>query len=868
WLATRADGLYQRRVALKLLRPGLADPNLRLRFTRERQILARLEHPHIARLLNAGFSSDGQPYLALEYVEGDPITDYCRAHDIALAARLQMFQQICAAVSHAHANLIVHRDLKPSNIMVTSGGDVRLLDFGIAKLLDTEIPSLDHTRTGLRAFTLHYAAPEQVRGEPVTTMTDVYSLGVVLYELLAGAKPYQLKRQTDAEWEEAILSGDPQRPSLAVLRPSSASAATESSASHTHANAASAARRKHARALSGDLDNIVLKAMAKRPEQRYPSVEALSLDLSRHLAGKPVQARAQSIRYRVQKYLHRHRWVLASIGLVAAVLLGALGVVGWQARQALQETARAQAMQDFIIGLFENAGTTPNGEPLDVHVLLKAGEQRGNRELARQPRARAELLGVIARIHVGLGEYQEAMALLQRQAALIAALPDAPRGLRLEAATQRARVHSLLGNARSCIDTLQPQLDEVRRERGPRPLLVAEFYSQLGRCRRAVGEAQTARLLFERSLMIRRDAPGDAVGVVENLTDLAALHSDAGDARQALRSFRGALGQLRATVGPRHSLSVDILRSIGTTQRELGRTSDAETTYREALALANALQGPRHPSTLAVRRQLAAVLLDQGQLMLAEREFRATHSLVVERLGPQHQEVGRAWNSLGIVAWELGDYAAARRDLQRAIAIWRQPGGAGALPGGLFNYAMILHDGGRDADALRALEEARTLRVTQYGAQSAIVGDTDRLIGEVLAAQGKPVEAQLRLNQAVQLLRDDAADANHPRRYRAELAFARLHAGAEFSTALEQFERIIALPGRDAEVQKLRWAARAYAAEARCAHDDAQRGRGELDALIAELRVALPDGGVLPRRVAALRAACDQSSPLVSSNEG
>ncbi len=861
WLAARADGLYQRRVALKLLRPGLADPNLRLRFTRERQILARLEHPHIARLLNAGFSSDGQPYLALEYVEGDPITDYCRARDVPLAARLHMFQQVCDSVSHAHANLIVHRDLKPSNIMVTPAGDVRLLDFGIAKLLDTDIPSLDHTRTGLRAFTLHYAAPEQVRGEPVTTMTDVYSLGVILYELLADAKPYQLKRQTDAEWEEAILSGDPLRPSLAVMRRANAATADQ-------ADVDLASARRRCRALSGDLDNIILKALAKRPEQRYPSVEALSLDLSRHLDGKPVHARAQSFHYRVQKYLQRHRWALASTLLVTTVLLGALGVVSWQARQAMQETARAQAMQDFIIGLFENAGTTSNGEPLDVRVLLKAGEQRGNRELARQPRARAELLGVIAQIHIGLGNYREAMALLQRQSALIDALPNAPRAQRLEAATQRARAHGLLGNARTCIDTLQPLLDDVRRERGQRPQLVAGFYSQLGRCRRAAGEAQTARLLFERSLMIRRTAPGNAVGIVENLTDLAALQSDAGDARQALRGFRGALAQLRATVGDRHSLAVDILRSIGTTQRELGQTGDAETTYREALALANALQGARHPSTLAVRRQLAAVLLDRGQLALAEREFRATHALVVERLGPQHQDVGRAWNSLGIVAWELGDHAVARRDLQRAIEIWRQPGGAGALPGGLFNYAMILHDDGRHADALRALEEARTLRVTQYGAQSAAVGDTDRLIGEVLAAQGKPVEAQLRLNQAVQLLRDDATSTNHPRRYRAELALARLQAGAEFPMALQQFERIIALPGPDSEVQKLRWAARAYAAEARCAHGDTQRGGGELDALIVELRVALPDGGVLPRRVAALRADCDQASSLESSSDG
>src|SRR4249919_2323996 len=261
WLASRADGLYQRRVALKLLRPGLGDAGLRPRFTRERQILARLGHAHIARLLDAGVSQDGQPYLALDYVHGEAITEYAQRHALDVPARLRLFAQVCAAVSHAHANLVVHRDLKPSNIMVTPAAEVCLLDFGIAKLLDQERnENTDITRTGSRTFTLHYAAPEQLRGEVITTMTDVYALGVVLYELLTDRKPYELERATDAAWEEAILEEEPGRPSQVAMRK-----AKESD---------SLAERRRARGLAGDLDNIILKTLSKQPEHRYPSVEA------------------------------------------------------------------------------------------------------------------------------------------------------------------------------------------------------------------------------------------------------------------------------------------------------------------------------------------------------------------------------------------------------------------------------------------------------------------------------------------------------------------------------------------------------------------------------------------------------------------
>ncbi|HEY4581417.1 MAG TPA: protein kinase, partial [Lysobacter sp.] len=403
WRASRADGLYQRRVALKLLRPGLTDENLRLRFARERQILARLAHPHIAGLLDAGVSPEGLPYLALEYVEGEPITRYWQRLDVPLDARLRMFRQVCAAVSHAHANLVVHCDLKPSNILVTQDGQVRLLDFGIAKLLDGGAPKPDPTRTGPRAFTLHYAAPEQIRGAPVTTMTDVYSLGVVLYELLTGSKPYRLKRQSDAGWEEAILGVDPLRPSQRLLRDAEALSGFERQQ-----------LRRRARRLRGDLDNIVMRALCKPPEQRYPSVEAFSEDLARHLAGRPVQARPQGLAYVARKYLRRHRWAIAGSVAALAFVATAVGVTWRQSREAVEEAQRAQAMRDFIASVFEKAAETRDTRAVDLRALLDAAVERGDRELARQPIAQAELLGLVARLRMGLGDYPQARAVLER----------------------------------------------------------------------------------------------------------------------------------------------------------------------------------------------------------------------------------------------------------------------------------------------------------------------------------------------------------------------------------------------------------------------------------------------------------------------
>jgi len=846
WLASRADGLYQRRVALKLLRPGLTDTNLRVRFTRERQILARLGHPHIARLLDAGVTVEGLPYLALEYVDGEPITDYCRTQDTPVAQRLHMFQQVCDAVSHAHANLIVHRDLKPSNILVTPAGEVRLLDFGIAKLLDSEAAVVEQTRTGMRAFTLHYAAPEQIRGEPVTTMTDVYSLGVVLYELLTDRKPYRLKRESDAAWEEAILLNDPLRPSQTMLR----RAENDTVEEYGHV----AALRRRARVLSGDLDNIVLKTLSKQPEQRYPSVEAVALDLRRYEEGRPVLARSQGVGYRIRKYFARHRWTLATASMVTVVLGLSVGLVAWQARQALAEAARAQAMQDFMVGLFEQAGGAP-GKAMDLRSLLTAAETRDRTEPGHQPRARAELLGLLARLRLGLGDYAEAGQLLQRQSAIVDNTRDIPDSLQLESLTLRGQLLAVQGNAPACLALMQPALDVARGEEAQLPPQSSQFYSQLGRCRRAAGERQGARQMFERSLAIRRESPADEVGIVENLVDLASLKGDAGDNASAMRGFNEALSYLGSHVGARHPLAVTILRDRCALRRAQGDLALAEHDCQEALTLAVQLHGGDSRAGIEARRQLAALHMDLGRYALAQREFTETQAWLVARLGAGDAEIARNSSNLGLAAWERGDLAAALPALAHAVEIWRTGPDPGLLATGLFNQAAALHDAGLDANAMPLLQEARRLRIGQFGAEHGLVGDTDRLIGVVAAALGDPAQARSALQQAVALTRGHYGPGD-PHTLRAELGQARLLAAEGDTAAMQRLAEIGTTgPADDSDQRRDRWLARAYLTETRCQREPTL-ARAQLDAITQEMQAAMPEGSAALGEVQGIRRGC------------
>ena len=391
WLAERADGAFEREVALKLPHLSRLRRDLAARFARERDILARLEHPHIARFYDAGVTTDGLPYLAIEYVDGQPIIQWCDERKLDIAARLRLFAQVLEAVQFAHANLVIHRDLKPSNILVTEGGQVRLLDFGIAKLLSDEEMAHETRLTQFagRVLTPDYASPEQVKGESLTIATDVYSLGVVLYELLAGQLPYQLKLQSVAQLEQAIVAADPLRPSSAVSAES--------------AQARNASEKRLTRALRGDLDTVVLKALAKEPAQRYATIAEFADDLRRHLAGQIVHARPASWGYRASKFIVRNRLAVGAAAAISVALIAATVVSLWQAQRAEEQALRAkrQAMRaeevkQFVVSIFRDAGVEwRRSRTMTAIDVLKQARERLDAAPITDDAVRVELLTTI-----------------------------------------------------------------------------------------------------------------------------------------------------------------------------------------------------------------------------------------------------------------------------------------------------------------------------------------------------------------------------------------------------------------------------------------------------------------------------------------
>ena len=422
YLAVRDDDAFERRVAIKVLRRGMDTDAIVQRFRHERQILASLDHPCIAHLLDGGSTPDGLPFFAMEYIEGLPITEYCEAHRLDTTARLQLFRKVCSAIQYAHQNLIIHRDIKPANVLVTADGTPKLLDFGIAKLLNPEPGAqMPHTVAGLHLMTPEYASPEQVRGEPVTTAADVYSLGVLLYELLTGRRPYHLASRAPAEIARVVCESVPARPSTAVTtRPDARAFDDVATGEHgdtapTRISAAaprSVEVERLRRRLVGDLDNIVLKALSKEPQRRYGSADRFSEDVRRHLAGLPVSARKDTLRYRAAKFVGRNRVAVAAAATaIVALVAGVIGTT-WQARVARAERQQAEQRFDdvrrlanaLLFDVHDRIQDLPGSTPARELLVTRALEYLD--KLARDAGSRADLRSELAAAYLKVGDVQ------------------------------------------------------------------------------------------------------------------------------------------------------------------------------------------------------------------------------------------------------------------------------------------------------------------------------------------------------------------------------------------------------------------------------------------------------------------------------
>ena len=672
FLAQRRDGDFTQRAALKRLRRGMDSEDILQRFLQERRILASLTHPNIARLLDGGMDADGRPYLVMEHVEGVPITDWAREHGLPLRERLALMRKVCEAVAYAQSRLVVHRDLKPSNILVDVQGEPHLLDFGIAKLLD-DAPDAHHTRTGLRALSPAYAAPEQIHGQTISTATDVHALGVVLYELLTGQLPYRRERAlttgsaTSAEYDSLV------RPSQALRRLDAVQMTQRFGAS-----APDPARL--ARQLVGDLDRIVLTALRPEPERRYPSAAALGADLGAFLDGRPISARPDSSSYRLRKFVLRHRIGVAATALVLIALIAGFGTALWQARiahkqaheatrqrvLAEQHLARAEKTRDFVVSLIRdgNPEQSRDGAQTSALDLIRNAAKRVD-ALTDAPDTQAQLQVAIGEGLIALGAAEEGRA-------------------RLDAGTAQLRT---LG------EDAWPALADALQ-------LSAKHDTASGRLIEARAAGQESLALYDR--LDRRDL---ALGRIATLTTLAKNTQFQGDFSASQTLYERILAERRELLGPDDPrLAVD-WNNLGATAIRRDRYADAEHAYNQASRLL-ALD-PQAPESRQAWLQLgrSSALIGLGRF--DDAQAAGLHALdIAERtLHPEHPIVANICSVLARLYRYTGrlDAAAAMAERARAIFTATHATQLGSVE---THLGLIRLAQGHDAQALAVLTDA------------------------------------------------------------------------------------------------------------------------------------------------------------------
>jgi serine/threonine protein kinase/Flp pilus assembly protein TadD len=663
YLAERED--LGSHVAIKVLRDAWLSPGRRERFTSEQRTLAQLNHPSIARLYDANTLDDGTPWFVMEYVEGVPINQYCREQKCSIPERLKLVRAVCEAVQYAHQNAVIHRDLKPSNILVKPDGTVRLLDFGIAKQLESLDRPVDQTRTGLRLMTPAYASPEQIRGERVGIQTDVYSLGVVLYELLAGRLPFDLSTTTPAAAEKILLEREPEKPSAVAGRP------VVSSGGDAQPTAPQAGKSAWA-----DLDVLCLTAMHKDTARRYSSVEALVRDIDRYLASEPLEARPDSISYRLGKFERRHRLALSAASLTLAAVMGMAvfyTVRLRRARNAAQaETARTKRIQQFMQNLF-SGGDEAEGpsDNLRVVTLLDRGVQEA-KTLGSDPAVQADLYETLGGLYEKLGKFDEADQLLREALDRRKSLYGPDNEEVAKSLVDLGLLRADQARYTEAEKDVREGLAMAKRHLPPNQTEVAKATFALGTVLEDRGDYAGAIAALEKAARIQSASGASSQDLAASLSELANSHFYAGHLNESEMLNLRVLEMHRRLYGPGHPLVADTLINLGAIEYERGHYSAAEKFDRQAFAITRAWYGADHPETASAMTILGRALVSEHRYGEAETLLRQALAIQEKTYGPVHPRVASALNDLGRAAEKEGKLNDAAADFTRMAAIYRK----------------------------------------------------------------------------------------------------------------------------------------------------------------------------------------------------
>jgi serine/threonine protein kinase/tetratricopeptide (TPR) repeat protein len=678
YLAERADEQFQQRVAIKIVRGGVLARGVQSRLKAERQILARLDHPNIAHLLDGGALADGAAYIVMEFIDGTPIDTFCDSRRLDIHARLRLFQTVCGAVHAAHQNLIVHRDLKPSNILVTVDGVPKLLDFGIAKLLDdrqTMQHTLAMTHADIRVMTPDHASPEQVRGQPITTASDVYVLGVVMFELLTGTRPFIIPSLRLRDIERVICEQEPGRPSDVFV---------DETSQHVRAIAElrCATPLRARRTLEGDIDNIVLMALRKEPRRRYASAQQMASDIQRHLDGMTVIARQDTFVYRTQKFIRRN-WIVVSAAAGLFAVTAAFAVITYfqslhiaaerdqvnlQRANAERERARAEEVSEFLVNLFKLSDPEESrGNQVTARELLSSGAQRLRTGLQDQPATRAALLSTVGSVYNSLGLYGDALPVLNESLALQQGAHDRIR-LATLLSQGRARVGSsdLIGADSS----LQNALHMAQAQFGANSLETARALWGMGELRHAQGLFNEAQGLYKRSLAIFETNHGSPTDVSWLLDDLGKVYEREQQWELAKLTYERALDIDRHLLGEDHPRIAVHLHNLAFVTENLGELKQAETLYRDAIQRDEHVYGDHHPGTATAWGNFGLLLQREGRLQEAEPYQRRALAVMLSLYGPDHLNVAYNRVSLAMLLQEKGDLDGAESQYRQALTVY------------------------------------------------------------------------------------------------------------------------------------------------------------------------------------------------------